>query len=295
MMDSPFWHYNSTFDAQEVMHRYAVKNLSPQEGLLVNFLGVTIDPEILPQVLLPMAGLVEPVPIPANWHADIAEWGAALRAVDLAGSVFTVLELGCGWGCWINNMGAAARSVGKDIRLIGVEGDPRYTEFAHKALARNGFAEDDWTIINGIASGGSGTALFPRQEGGDMSWGLEPVFNATDDQKDEAVRTGAYHVLPMVPLYDIAKDHERIDLLHIDIQGGEAAFVSDCIEVMNEKVGYVVIGTHSRQIEGEIFDTLGGAGWMLEMERPAILLLTENGPVVTVDGLQGWRNRLLLG
>jgi hypothetical protein len=40
---------------------------------------------------------VEPIPIPANWHADIAEWAAALRAVDLARGSFTMAELGCGW------------------------------------------------------------------------------------------------------------------------------------------------------------------------------------------------------
>jgi hypothetical protein len=40
---------------------------------------------------------VEGIPIPANWHADIAEWAAALRAVELAEETFTVVELGCGW------------------------------------------------------------------------------------------------------------------------------------------------------------------------------------------------------
>ncbi|WP_209322350.1 hypothetical protein [Brevundimonas sp. AJA228-03] len=291
-MQSPFWHYASTFDAQEVMHRHAVANPRPREGLLVNFLDVAIDPEVLPSVLTPMAGLVEGVPIPANWHADIAEWGAALRAVDLAGPRFTMIELGCGWGCWVNNMGAAARATGRDVRLIGVEGDSKYAELAHAAMARNGFTDDQWTIINGIAAGTSGTALFPRQVGtGD--WGLEPVFDATEEQQREAIESGAFNVLPMVPLRDITADHERIDLLHIDIQGGETAFVSECLDVMNEKVGYVVIGTHTRQIEGELFDILSGAGWILEMERPAVLMLTEAGPITTVDGLQGWRNKRL--
>jgi len=122
-MQSPFWHYASTFDAQEVMHRHAVANPRPREGLLVNFLDVAIEPEVLPTVPTPLAGLVEGVPIPANWHADIAEWGAALRAVDLAGPRFTMIELGCGWGCWVNNMRAAARATGRDGRVSGVGGD----------------------------------------------------------------------------------------------------------------------------------------------------------------------------
>ncbi|UPG71986.1 hypothetical protein MVG78_15840 [Roseomonas gilardii subsp. gilardii] len=56
-------------------------------------------------------------------------------------------------------------------------------------------------------------------------------------------------------------------------------------------MAYLVLGTHSRQIEGEIFGMkLAAGGWMLEMERPAILHLHERGPHVTVDGVQGWRN-----
>ena len=70
-----------------------------------------------------MAGVVEPVPIPANWHADIAERAAALRAVEQAHGTFKVVELGCGWGCWLNNTGVAARTLGLAVTLIGVEGD----------------------------------------------------------------------------------------------------------------------------------------------------------------------------
>jgi len=37
-------------------------------------------------------------------------------------------------------------------------------------------------------------------------------------------------------------------------------------------------------------DTLLGAKWKLEIERPAIISLLGDGPLVTVDGVQGWRN-----
>lgn len=293
-MQSPFWHYNTTFDAQEVMRRYAVEAQKPREGLLVNFLDVAVDPEVLPSVLAPMAGTVEGVPIPANWHADIAEWGAALRAVDLSGPRFTMIELGCGWGCWMNNTGAAARSTGREIHVIGIEGDQGHLKFAEEALDRNGFDRSQWTLVSGIAAGTGGTALFPIQDTAGGSWGLEPVFGADEEQTRDAVESGRFEALPMVPLSEVVRDHDRIDLLHIDIQGGETGFVSDCLDVMNEKVAYVVIGTHSRQIEGELFDTLSDAGWLLEMERPAVLALTDEGPVTTIDGLQGWRNRRLL-
>ena len=56
----------------------------------------------------------------------------------------------------------------------------------------------------------------------------------------------------------------------------------------------MVIGTHSRQIEGRLFDALLGAGWRLEIERPAMINLESGTPVVRVDGVQGWRNPYLL-
>ena len=75
---SPFFHYNSNFDAQEVIRAHAVPDLKPDARYLTNFLGVLIDPKFFPQILQDKAGQVEPIPIPANWHADIAEWAELL-------------------------------------------------------------------------------------------------------------------------------------------------------------------------------------------------------------------------
>jgi hypothetical protein len=134
---SPFFHYNTTFDPQAITRRHAAQGLKRHSDYLTNFLGVLIDPKFFPAILGDKAGQIEGLPIPANWHADIAEWGAALRAVDLASGAFTVIELGCGWGCWMNNTGVAARRAGLHTHLVGVEGDAghmcwRRRESAHR-------------------------------------------------------------------------------------------------------------------------------------------------------------------
>ena len=54
--------------------------LEPHPDYVTNFLGVKISPRYFPGILDGKAGTVEPIPIPANWHADIAEWAGALRA-----------------------------------------------------------------------------------------------------------------------------------------------------------------------------------------------------------------------
>lgn len=262
----------------------------PEGGYLINFLGVRIDTKFLPEVLSGRAGQVEGVPIPANWHADIAEWAAALRAVDLARDSFTMAELGCGWGCWMNNAGIAARNRGLQVQLVGVEGDKGHVAFAYEACAANGFSPDQVTIHHGIAAATPGVALFPRQDHAGVNWGLEPIFGASEDQRTKAIREGSHDELPMISMKDVIGEHQKLDFLHIDIQGGEAILVKESINILTERVSFVLIGTHSREIEGDLFKTLLSAGWWLEIERPAILDIRGGVPVVTVDGVQGWRN-----
>ena len=66
------------------------------------------------------------------------------------------------------------------------------------------------------------------------------------------------------------------------------------LPLLREKVAYILIGTHSRQIEGRIFEKLRGEGWLPEIERPAILNPHDSCAAVLVDGVQGWHNPALL-
>lgn len=77
MNPAAFEHYHSCFDAVEVIQKHAVDGLRPIPEFLTNFLGVKIDPMFLPELLRGREGQIEPLPIPANWHADIAEWGGS--------------------------------------------------------------------------------------------------------------------------------------------------------------------------------------------------------------------------
>lgn len=289
---SPFVHYNTSFDPIGVIlsHEFAAR--TPKPGHAVNYMGVAMNVKFVP--FLEFKEEVEPPPIPSNWHADIAEFGAALRAVDLARDSFVMIELGCGWGCWMNITGVAAKRRNLAVEVIGVEGDEGHIGFAKEALATNGFQPGEYTLYNGVAAANSGFALFPRQTTAGESWGLEPTFNATPEQRAEALRTGRFQEIPMLSLAEVIGERPRIDLLHIDIQGGEADLVRDCLELLTAKVAYIVIGTHSREIEGRIFETFAKTGWQLEIERPAIFAIVEGKPSIRVDGVQGWRNPALL-
>ena len=98
----------------------------------------------------------------------------------------------------------------------------------------------------------------------------------------------------MVAIEEIVRSGTKTDLLHIDIQGGEADLIASSLAALKKYVGYIVIGTHSREIEGALFKSLLADGWILEIERPAILGVENPVPYVKVDGVQGWRNPRLL-
>jgi hypothetical protein len=285
---SPFFFYNSYLDVRSLVEDNVDENRKPVPGHNVNFLGVAVPVEVFP-FLANTAGKLDNVPIPANYHADMAEWAAAIRAVDLADDTFTMVELGCGWGCWMVNTGVLAKRRGKHINLIGVEGDPMHMDLCHKTMSSNNIDSSEYTIVRGVAAGTSGTALFPMRQENEENWGFKPIFNATKKQQREL--KDSYETLEMLPLGRIIANHKFVDLLHLDIQGGEGPLIRTTIDTISSKVGYILVGTHSRVLEGEIIALLDAHGWKLEIERPAIFAVGESGKLdTTVDGVQAWRN-----
>jgi hypothetical protein len=118
-----FYFYSSSIgDLTKIIRAHQPEHVDPTAEYLTNAFGVKVNPNFFPDILTGKAGYVEPLPIPANWHA-VAEFAAVFRAVDLASENFTILELGCGWGCWLNNAGVVAKRKGLAVNLIGVEGD----------------------------------------------------------------------------------------------------------------------------------------------------------------------------
>ncbi len=288
-----FYFYSSAFDPVYLIEKNALKDLTASPGYFKNAFGVLIKPEFLPDVLKDKAGSVEDVPIPANWHADIAEFGAAIRAVELSGDSFTMIELGCGWGCWMNITGVIAKKQGKQVHLYGIEGDKGHVQLANDTLTVNGLTPTEYKVYYGIATAKPGVALFPIQDRPGSSWAETPLFNVRRADAERLIKSGKYTKLAQIPLNEVGEKLGRIDLLHVDIQGGELELIPQAIDYITKTVAYLLIGTHSRQIEGALLDVLTKAGWILEIERPAILSIGDQVNV-PVDGVQGWRNPKLL-
>lgn len=283
------YNFVSAFDAGAVLHRFHRSGQEPEPGVIVNFLGTRITPAIHPSILAPLAGKVEGLPVPGNWHADIAEWAAALHAVERAQGTFRIVELGCGWGCWMTNTGVAARSIGLEVELIGVEGEAAHLKNAADTLALNGFGPGDFRLVHGVAAPKPGVAIFPRAGAGQTSWGGEALFDPDPAALAEAKGRDDLQVLDCFTIPQLAGD-KPVDLLHIDIQGAEAVFVEGNFDAISTHVRRVLIGTHSRAIEGRLTDQFLHHGWRLEMERTAIVTLQDGKPALYIDGVQMWAN-----
>ncbi|GEM_PF-693278 len=289
-----FCFYNAAFDPVALIKKYIRPDIQPNPDYYTNAFGTLISPEVLPEILNERVGTVEKPPIPANWHADIAEFGAVLRAIDLTRQPkFVMCELGCAWGCWMNISGTVSRAKGLAVQLIGVEGDIEFISMAKRILAANGFSPEEYSLHHGVIAANRGTALFPVHDPNQPQYGFEPLFDVSAIRKIFYLKTGKYYELQQVSLADTLKGQKRVDLLHVDIQGGEDKLIPASVDLLNDKVAYLFIGTHSRQIEGRMIECMKKAGWILEIERPAILNLASD-PTVTVDGVQGWRNPRLL-
>lgn len=285
--------FYSTVDAKSLIMRHEKKDRGPVAGKFVNYLGVATRTDYIRR-LSHMSGRVEAVPIPSNCHAEMVEWAAALRAVELASGSFTVVELGAGWGCWMVNTAVAAKRLGLRVTAIGVEGDEGHLACICSHCMENGIEQHEYSTQQVVAGSKPGLALFPKMEDSSHSYGQEPKFFDTQSQMEAflASTTGEkYSSVPVSTLEQITHSVDRVDLLHIDIQGGELELIAQSLPLLERKVAYMVIGTHSRAIDAGLLEILKSAGWKLEFEKPTTFTVAANGDLATtMDGTQGWRN-----
>jgi FkbM family methyltransferase len=292
-----------------------------QGGFITDFLGVRTSVGIF-SGFAPYSGMVEGYPVPCNFHANAIEWAGVLRAVAEAGERFVAVELGAGWGPWLITGGFAARQKGiQDIRLVGVEGSAKHLRFMHEHFRNNGFKHEEHTLLHGIAGTYDGTARFPILEDSQDNWGAEAAFQTRMSTppsqpaggwkrwlrpavravkrlkarmlgKPSPVSTSvAMEKLPCYSLTTLLKPFERVDLIHIDIQGAEFDVIADARAALRQKVRRMVIGTHGRFIEERLFAELSGQGWSLESDEACAFDEADGTLHMTRDGCQVWRNR----
>jgi FkbM family methyltransferase len=264
----------------------------PEPGFLVDFLGSRIRTTSLWKQARALDGQLLGFPVPADFHAEAIEWIGLLKAVRSASGEYVAMELGAGFGPWIIAGALAAKLRGlNDIRLCAVEGDPEHFRFLHQHFVDNGFEPDRHSLIEAAVGNKAGVAYWPIVENSSESWGSRPLQESPNDTARQLENMRQIEVIPML---DLVMKESRWDLIHIDVQGDEVDICRSCIDELSARVRWIIVGTHSRKIDGDLLDLMWRAGWMLEHEKPSKFTFVQGSATLeamaTIDGTQVWRN-----
>jgi FkbM family methyltransferase len=225
-----------------------------------------------------------------------------------AGDTFTMLELGAGYGRWSARGALAARRLGKAIRLGLAEAEPRHQAWLKRHLALNGVTEAEYRLFGQAVGGAVGEVAFTigRSDAqAEDNWFGQSIM-PLDFRRSPPV--GDYYglpvyeqfgwraiVAPQVPLSEVLKDYDFVDLADFDLQGAEGEAIAEAAELLTRKVRRLHIGTHSEQIEQQLRDLLPRHGWVCL--RDYSLHKTHDTPFGRcefVDGVQSWINPALI-
>jgi FkbM family methyltransferase len=280
------------FHHEDLLRRHAAPSASPQAGFITDVIGVRHRTSTVWPAARIYDGQKLGLPIPDDFHAEAIEWVGMLKAVEAAGPGFTMLELGAGYGMWSVASGVAARNQGlAPIKLYAVEGDAAHCALMRTHFCDNGFGLDERVLLNAAVGVRSGMDRWPVPKH-DHEFGGRPLGENTIDYTGRAVVQT--RDVRLIALADILDYEPFWDFLHCDIQGGEFDVLSSCVQLLNERVHWMVIGTHSRKLDGDLIDMLWRAGWNLEDEQPTRFTFRYLGHSLeemnAVDGTQIWRN-----
>jgi FkbM family methyltransferase len=222
-------------------------------------------------------------------NAELFEWIDMLDAVYTATSRVTIADFGAGYGRVLVNAAQAARQLGKDFMLIGVEAERTHFEWMLEHFADNGVPPSQYVAVQAPVTAEPRPVFFT--EGHPDEWYGQSIIES------EHAAFGNWLNARVVSLQSVAastvlNEFDRIDALHMDIQGQEFSVFKSMIDLVQSRVRRVHIGTHSREIDGEFEALFAALGWTPRFRFPcgARGMRTDYGVIDFCDGVQSWIN-----
>lgn len=270
------------------------KDAHPRPGFVTDFLGTRIRTSSLWSEAKSLDGKLLGLPIPGDFQAETIEWVGTLSSVADAQVRYRAMELGAGFGPWVVAAGNAARGRGiSDIKLYAVEGSPQRYATLVQHFEDNAFPPSDHILLNAAVGTADGEVHWPASDDPLNDSGSRPLADGTS--KD--YRGIDFNIINvrMIAFGDLLKREPIWDLIHIDIQGHEFDVCQSCISELNERARWLVIGTHSRKIDGDLIELFCLEGWILKDETPCKFQHGIERPesleaLSIADGTQIWLN-----
>jgi FkbM family methyltransferase len=276
-----------------------------QENVVTDYTGCKISPDHYPSIISQCGKLLQ-LPIPDDTilhHAlEYVGLGLALQLAKSARSetdLFTMAEIGAGNGIWSSRSIICAKAAGyKQVKVKCVEADKAKFNFIKEHFELNGLWDHPDVEVQRfnkpITSDGR-EVYFPRQESA-FDYGV-----ACGDERDSPEYRGMALEMEQrssISLAELLSGGHVFDFVNIDIQGAELDLVTNSVAVLVEKVRVMVIGTHSRFIEGNLLEVLFANGFELHAEKPCSFRfggnLTSLCGRTLQDGEQIWVNPKLV-
>ncbi len=290
-------------DDLDIFKEFMVLGRTSQPGFIVDFLGARTRVSSLYDAVAPFAGSVQGPPLQGDYHAEAVEWIGLLKSARSARDKFVAMEWGAGWAPWLVAGATAARVKGiTDFKLYGIEADPHHFDAMTQHFVDNDLPPDEHVLLKAAVGTSADTARWPKELDAKNAWGARPVRIGSGEGVDQDYLNGRIQEFIDVEVLAAAgllEREPRWDMLHIDIQGWEGEVCRSCIELISERVKWVIIGVHSRLLDGDLMRLFHGAGFILEHEKPTRFRYARGmgtfESMVTGDGTQVWRNPRLVG
>jgi FkbM family methyltransferase len=237
------------------------------------------------------------------------EWIDILEAVKDAGSIFTMLEVGAGYGRWTSRAALAAFQLGKKPRLGLIEADPKHVIWLQQCMADNGVSADSYKVYPNAIGACRKECIFKIElpaSSTEKNWFGQAIATEANAQfypVEELYygvpkmrrHDGGYIKVRQITLTDVLDEFTSVDIIHMDIQGAEADAIEESITLCTQKVRRLNIGTHDHDIEARLRLILNNARWICLRDYPCEQInQTDFGPMSFVDGLQTWINPKLM-
>jgi FkbM family methyltransferase len=207
------------------------------------------------------------------------EWVDLLEAVVSAEKHFTMLELGAGYGRWTVNAAAAVCAYsGLPTTLVAVEAEPTHYQWLEQHCRDNSVAA---RTVRAAITAQPGEVEFAV--GNPAGWYGQAIADGSWSPEEVEVVAG-------VTLSSLLAEHDRVDLIHMDVQGVEADVLEEARHEL-QRVRRLHIGTHGREQEERIRNLFTDLSWSAANDYPsAAPAVTPWGEMTFQDGVQTWFN-----
>jgi len=238
-------------------------------------------------------------PLPP-FDEDYFEWVSLFEAIAHASALFTMIELGAGYGRWLVRGALAASKRGLQYRLIGVEAEPTHFLWMEQHTQDNHVSPSAVQLVWAAVTDHDGVTWF-RTGDPSISYGqsLAPPHEIPSSKWVDIgspVTLDTYTYLPVqvnaVSLSSLLRPLDCVDLIDLDIQGAELDVLAAAHGPLADKVRQVHIGTHSHEVEAGLRHLFGdNLGWTCRYDYPCLSASeTPYGRIEFQDGVQVWWN-----